>query len=215
MPSVEPVGRRFRVSSKRFSFFPESYNRTKGGYILLLFWGTLVEPESICITTGRCILPWHKSSFPVPAEVLNRPLMDRSNRCHQVDKLSFLDFTYLADSLFLIQNILVLLGFVLPVLIIPDWMVQQTLYQGCPSQCTCQRQMSLGCLFDVINKFWGSKPTFLSFNFSILCRPTNFTTKGFKVTLGLLPFFLSSHEKARSCQISNKMQFIPKTQTTK
>ena len=50
--------------------------------------------------------------------------------------------------------------------------------------------MAFWCLFDIIYEFRCSKPALLSFNFTICGCPSNFTAKGFKVSLALFPLFL-------------------------
>jgi len=82
------------------------------------------------------------------------------------------------------------LWILLPVIVVPHWMIQKIFQKRRPSQSTRQWQMPFGRLLYVVDEFRRSKPTLLAFDFTILRRPANFTAKLFKITLALLPFSL-------------------------
>jgi hypothetical protein len=82
------------------------------------------------------------------------------------------------------------LCFLLPVLIVPNGMVQNILEQGSPPQGTGQGQVSFWCLFDIISEFRCPEPSFFAFHFTICRGPAHLFAKSFKVFLRLSPFFL-------------------------
>jgi hypothetical protein len=64
--------------------------------------------------------------------------------------------------------------------------------------------MTFGSLFDIIDKFRCSKPTFLAFDFPIRGRPTNLATKGFKIIFGLTVFSLLIHKECDTRKNNNR-----------
>ena len=81
---------------------------------------------------------------------------------------------------------------VLPVIILPDGMVQKLLDQRSSPQGAGKRKVSLGRLLYIIGEFGGTEPTLLSLNFTILGGPSNLFAKQFKVSLWSLPYALQT-----------------------
>ena len=69
-------------------------------------------------------------------------------------------------------------------------MREQALNERRPSECARQGQVPFGRLFDTVNKFGRPKPTLLSFDFAVVCRPPDFAAKLLEITLALLPLSL-------------------------
>jgi hypothetical protein len=86
--------------------------------------------------------------------------------------------------------LLTCLGLLLPVVIIKDGVLEKLFDKRCTSQSTCEWQVSLGGLFDVVSELGSTKPTLLALIFPILLGPANFSAKKFKVSLGLSVLFL-------------------------
>jgi hypothetical protein len=82
------------------------------------------------------------------------------------------------------------LGIFFPIVIIKDGVFQKPFDKRCPSQSTCEWQVTLGGLFDVVSELGGTKPTLLALILPILLGPANFSAKKFKVSLGLPILFL-------------------------
>ena len=86
--------------------------------------------------------------------------------------------------------LLTCLGLLLPIVIIKDRVFEKLFNKRCPSQSTCEWQVTLGRLFDVVSEFGSTKPTLLALILPILLGPANFSAKKFKVSLGLPVLFL-------------------------
>lgn len=82
------------------------------------------------------------------------------------------------------------LGLLLPVIVIPDRVIQNVLEERRPSQRARQRKVPLWCLLDVVNEFGCSEPALLAFYVAICSRPADLSAERLEVTLALSPFLL-------------------------
>mmetsp|Transcript_25326 Transcript_25326/g.50444 ORF Transcript_25326/g.50444 Transcript_25326/m.50444 type:complete len:246 (+) Transcript_25326:65-802(+) len=74
-------------------------------------------------------------------------------------------------------------GFLLPFVVVPDGMGQQFLQQGGPPERRGQRQMSLGRLFDVVNKFGRAEPFLFAFHVPVGGGPPDLFAEDLEVPL--------------------------------
>jgi hypothetical protein len=107
---------------------------------------------------------------------------------HHVASLSGINFDSVTSFFLTVSRLF--FGFIHPVLIIPDWMIQKLLEQRCPSQSTCERQVTFRGLFYVVDKLRSAEPALLPLGLAVVGSPANLSAKCLKVTLALSPLFL-------------------------
>ena len=78
----------------------------------------------------------------------------------------------------------------LPVIIVPDRVVQKLLDQRSTPQGAGKGKVSLGRLLNIIRELGGTEPTLLSLNFTVLSSPSNLFAPKLKVSLRSLPYAL-------------------------
>lgn len=100
------------------------------------------------------------------------------------------------------------LRLLLPVIIVPNWVLENSFQQRCSSKCAGKWHVSLWSLLDIISEFRSTEPFLLTLDFSILGRPANLTAENLKVTLGLSPLSLQVGFVEMRGEVVRKMQIL-------